>query len=130
MSPIGQGSEKQPTIRPTEYRCYIKEDFLYATAGAVTPSRISSFVLRATPRPGGTSREVSYSVPDYHTTKDRICKYLFPKKTRHGASPCLALSAVLQLLLGKLQGIKVVIAAFLLQKLLMVALLQDLTVGQ
>ena len=26
--------------RPTEYRCYIKEVFLYATAGAVTPSRI------------------------------------------------------------------------------------------
>ena len=28
----------QPTNRPTEYRCYIKEVFPYATAGAVTPS--------------------------------------------------------------------------------------------
>ena len=36
--PKGMGSEKQPTNCPTEYRCYIKEGFHYATAGAVTPS--------------------------------------------------------------------------------------------
>ena len=24
-SPVGKGSKKQPTIRPTEYRCFIKE---------------------------------------------------------------------------------------------------------
>jgi hypothetical protein len=33
-----KGSAIQPTICPTEYRCYIKEDVPYATAGAVTPS--------------------------------------------------------------------------------------------
>ena len=33
-----KGSAIQPTICPTEYRCYIKENVLYATAGAVTPS--------------------------------------------------------------------------------------------
>ena len=44
-------------------------------AGAVTPSRKRSFVLRATPRPGGTSREVSYSVRHYHTRFAPICKY-------------------------------------------------------
>ena len=32
--------KKQPTIRPTEYRCYIKEVTHYATAGAVTASWI------------------------------------------------------------------------------------------
>ena len=32
------GNTKQPTNRPTEYRCYIKEGIQYATAGAVTPS--------------------------------------------------------------------------------------------
>ena len=37
--PWGRAAKKQPTIRPTEYRCYIKEvQFQYATAGAVTPS--------------------------------------------------------------------------------------------
>ena len=36
--PWGRAAKKQPTIRPTEYRCYIKEDVQYATAGAVTPS--------------------------------------------------------------------------------------------
>ena len=44
----------QPAICPTEYRCYIKEVFPYATAGAVTPSWKISFVHRATPRPDGT----------------------------------------------------------------------------
>ena len=47
-------------------------------AGAVTPSRKNSFVLRATPRPGGTSREVSYSVLPYHTRLEEKCKVLFP----------------------------------------------------
>ena len=51
------GSEKQPTIRPTEYRCYIKEGFhQYATAGADTPSRTKSFVCQTTPHYGSTSR--------------------------------------------------------------------------
>ena len=36
--PWGRAARFQPTIRPTEYRCYIKEDVQYATAGAVTPS--------------------------------------------------------------------------------------------
>ena len=51
---LKQASKTQPTIGPTEYRCYIEEGILYATAGAVTPSWNASFVLRATPRPGGT----------------------------------------------------------------------------
>ena len=37
-NPWGRATLKAATIRPTEYRCYIKEVIPYATAGAVTPS--------------------------------------------------------------------------------------------
>ena len=52
--PEGKASEKQPTICPTEYRCYIKEVFLYVCSGCGNDTVEKSFVLRATPRPGGT----------------------------------------------------------------------------
>ena len=78
---IRQGkSDKQPTFRPTEYRCYIKEKVHYATAGAVTPSRNMSFVRHTTPHLDGTLREVSYSVRMYYTSLFSICKYLFSKQ--------------------------------------------------
>ncbi|MBE6986533.1 MAG: hypothetical protein E7433_03805 [Ruminococcaceae bacterium] len=36
---MSKGSQYQPTVRPTEYRCYIKEAYFpYATAGAETAS--------------------------------------------------------------------------------------------
>jgi hypothetical protein len=53
-SSVGSGSNIQPTIRPTEYRCYIKEVVLYATAGAVTASWKTPSSSGQTPRPGGT----------------------------------------------------------------------------
>ena len=53
-SSVGSGSNIQPTIRPTEYRCYIKEIVPYATAGAVTASWIFPSSSGQTPRPGGT----------------------------------------------------------------------------
>ena len=46
-----KAADIQPTVRPTEYRCYIKEVFLYATAEAETPSWIKSFVHRTLPVP-------------------------------------------------------------------------------
>ena len=55
-------------IRPTEYRCYIKEgEIQCATAGAAALSRNESFVCQTTPHFGSTSRRVSYSVRKYHT---------------------------------------------------------------
>ncbi|OLA36968.1 MAG: hypothetical protein BHW31_06145 [Firmicutes bacterium CAG:110_56_8] len=51
----GEGQRlKAPTIRPTEYRCYIKEVIPYATAGAVTPSWNIPSSAGQTPRPDGT----------------------------------------------------------------------------
>ena len=38
ISPVGHAAYSQPNLRPTEYRCYIKEDVQYATAGAVISS--------------------------------------------------------------------------------------------
>ena len=52
--PSERGSNIQPTIRPTEYRCYIKEGFLICNSGCGDSIVEHSFVLRATPRPGGT----------------------------------------------------------------------------
>ena len=49
--PKEKAADIQPTIRPTEYRCYIKEVFPYATAGAETPSWIKTFVHRTLPVP-------------------------------------------------------------------------------
>ena len=49
--PSEKAADIQPTIRPTEYRCYIKEVFLYATAGAETPSWTCTFVHRTLPVP-------------------------------------------------------------------------------
>ena len=46
-------------------------------SGCGNPIADKSFVLRATPRPGGTSREVSYSVRAYHTPSGRKSKYPF-----------------------------------------------------
>ncbi len=45
-------------------------------SGCGNPIADNSFVLRATPRPGGTSREVSYSVRRNHTRLEEKCKYL------------------------------------------------------
>ena len=55
-SPVGGGSvKKQPTIRPTEYRCFIKEVNPFMAQRVRKPHRGKiSFVLRATPRPDGT----------------------------------------------------------------------------
>ena len=39
-----------------------------------SPSWTMSFVCQTTPHFGSTSREVSYSVPPYHTGKYRKCK--------------------------------------------------------
>ena len=42
----------QPTIRPTEYRCYIKgDDHHYGAAGAEASSWAKPFVRRSTPHP-------------------------------------------------------------------------------
>ena len=40
-------------LRPTEYRCYIEEES-YMGSGCGDLIVEKSFVLRATPRPGGT----------------------------------------------------------------------------
>ncbi len=42
----------------------------------ITSSRIKSFVCQTTPHFGSTSREVSYSVRDYHTPYRGKCKSL------------------------------------------------------
>ena len=46
-------------------------------AGAEISSRTVSFVCQTTPHFGSTSREVSYSVPPYHTSNYRKSKSLF-----------------------------------------------------
>ena len=69
----------QPTFRPTEYRCYIKEHLHYGAAGAEASSRNKSFVCHTTPHLGNTSREVSYSVRDNHTINTEKSKSLFYK---------------------------------------------------
>ena len=50
---LGEMTPSQ-TCRPTEYRCYIKEVFLICNSGCGDPIVERSFVLQATPRPGGT----------------------------------------------------------------------------
>ena len=73
---VGKAYGCEPGPCPTEYRCYIKEVCPICVQRVRWPHRgKKSFVLRATPRPGGTSREVSYSVRHYHTRFGKICKY-------------------------------------------------------
>ena len=54
MDTEGTQQQIQPTNRPTEYRCYIKEVNPIWRSGCGDPIAEISFVLRATPRPGGT----------------------------------------------------------------------------
>ena len=65
----------QPTIRPTEYRCYIKEVNPIWRSGCGYPIADGSpSSVTQLPITDSTSRRVSYSVPDYYTRKPRKCK--------------------------------------------------------
>lgn len=73
--PWGRAAKIQPTIRPTEYRCYIKEDAPNMAQRVRIPHRgQKSFVCHPTPHFDSTSREVSYSVRSHHTRKRAKCK--------------------------------------------------------
>ena len=72
--PLGLDSNFS-TNHPTEYRCLHIRGYLIWAAGAEASSRTEkSFVCQTTPHFGSTSREVSYSVRNYHTTSARNCK--------------------------------------------------------
>lgn len=76
----GKATHQRRTIRPTEYRCYIKEvNHQYATAGAVFPPQGFAFVYHTTPHHGSTSRGKTYSVRGYITGCDWKSKAPFDK---------------------------------------------------
>ena len=81
-SPVGKAARYvQPTNCPTEYRCYIKEDVPYATAGAVTPSWKSfPSSIGQLPVPSALNARSPTLFRDYYTRFDKKSKYLFIDK--------------------------------------------------
>ena len=76
-TPADIRQQNQPTVSSDRVSLCIKEILHYGAAGADTPSRTVSFVCQTTPHFGSTLREVSYSVPMYHTRNTPKSKYLF-----------------------------------------------------
>ena len=74
----GKDSKKSADSSSDRVSPSIKEVIQYGAAGADTSSRTRSFVCHSTPHFDSTSREVSYSVPEYHTSELKKCKQLFP----------------------------------------------------
>ena len=79
--PEGKASEIQPTICPTEYRCYIKEGFLYVCSGCGndTVEKIPSSSGQL-PVPVALNASLPTLFKSYHTrrnskSKDLIGKY-------------------------------------------------------
>ena len=74
----GIDSEIQPTNRPTEYRCYIKEFPSIMTQRVRMPYRgPKSFVCHTTPHSDSTSRRVPTLFRSYCTTFIDKCKQKF-----------------------------------------------------
>ena len=71
----------QPTIRPTEYRCYIKEDnHHYGAAGAESSSWALPFVRRSTPHPAALDARFLLCSPHiivyWEEKVNRNCQFL------------------------------------------------------
>ena len=73
----------QPTIRPTEYRCYIKEGIPYATAGAVTASWNIPSSSGQLPVPVALNAPSPTLFRDYYTSFGRKCKGLIYRYRRN-----------------------------------------------
>ena len=77
-SPIRERQHKtgRSLTRPSIVAC-IKEESIYGQRVRNTSSQTASFVCQTTPHFGSTLREVSYSVPMYHTRNAPKSKYIF-----------------------------------------------------
>ena len=74
----GKDSKNQPTPLPDRVSPSIKEVVLLWRSGCGYLIADKSFVCHSTPHFDSTSREVSYSVLQYHTSETGKCKLLFP----------------------------------------------------
>ena len=66
--PLGKDGTKPADWLPDRVSLLTYKEAPICAAGADTSSRVKPFVCQTTPHFGSTSREVSYSVPAYHTT--------------------------------------------------------------
>ena len=103
-----KGSKYQPTVRPTEYRCYIEEGIPYATAGAVTPS------WNAFLRPSGNSPSQQHltqglllcSRINIHHIAAKVNRQMSKISTLRRAQACLRRAAAVSAVSPFLRGVR------------------------